>query len=173
MFSSSVWSHFDLTAFNRPRALLLPESFSARYSARLRANEAKIAHPYKTLPSPSNTCSEGESNIPSSPETSRNNTRAQNERDESQIIIVLEQSPTDEKFNFVSSLNYKSLGTFNVVLEHPNAAKRNARYINLTHLELYPHPDRDALVLYNSSASDFCATGASSKQDHAGSPSNA
>ena len=163
--SRKTLDEFDLTTFNRPtiRALLLPESHSARHSVRLAENEAKIAHvtSYKPLPSPSNSCSEDESSIPrapSGPNTSRNNTGAEKERDESQIIIVLKQSRFDEKFKFSSSSNIRGLETSNdVVLKHPNSENQDVCYINLVHLEFYPDPDCDALVLYNRSTSEFTA----------------
>ena len=163
--SSQNLDEFDLTAFNRPtiRALLLPESSSAKHSVRLAENKAKVAHvaPCKPLPSPSNSCSEDESSIPrasSCPKTSGNNTRAKKERDGSQIIIVLEQSRVDEKFKFVSSSDIRGLRTGNdLVLKHPNSENQDICYINLVHLEFYPDPDRDALVLCNRSTSEFTA----------------
>ena len=156
---------FHLTAFNRPtvRAILLPESISAKYSVHLAENKAKIAHvvPCKPLPSPSNSCSEDESSIlqaPSGPKSARNNVRAKQGSNGSQIIIVLEQSRVDEKFKFVSSSDIKGLRTGNdVVLKHPNSGNRDVCFINLVHFEFYPDPDRDALVLCNRSSSEFTA----------------
>ncbi|KAL9124452.1 MAG: hypothetical protein Q9217_006215 [Psora testacea] len=157
---------FDLTAFNdRPtvRALLLPESRSAEHSVRLAENEAKTAHvaPYEPLPSPSNSGSEDECSIPraaSGPKTSGNNARAREARNGSQRIIILEQSRFDEKFKFVSSSDIGGLATGNdVVLKHPNSENQDICYINLVHLEVYPDPDRDGLVLCNRSTSGFIA----------------
>lgn len=157
---------FDLTAFNdRPtvRALLLPESCSAEHSVRLAENEAKTAHvaSYEPLPSPSNSSSEDESSIPraaSGPKTSGNNARAREARSGSQRIIILEQSRFDEKFRFVSSSDIGGLATGNdVVLKHPNSENQDICYINLVHLEVYPDPDRDGLVLCNRSTSEFIA----------------
>lgn len=126
--SRKTLTDFDLSNLNRPRirALFLPESFSAEYSARLAENKAKIAYvaPYKPLPSPSNSSSEDESSIPrapSSPNTSANNARAKKESDGNHIIIVLEQSRGDEKFKFVSSSDITTLTGNDVVLRHADS----------------------------------------------------
>ena len=151
---------FDPTAIS---AILLPESSSADYSAHLEENFAKVAQvaPYKNLPSPSNSCSKYESNasqIASGPKSSRNSSSKKKERGGSQLVIVLEQSRDDEKFNFVSSSSIKGLRSGNdVVLKHPYLGTQKKCYINLLHLELYPNPDSDAMVLYNRSTIEFTA----------------
>ncbi len=163
--SRRTLDEFDLTAFGRRTicAILLPESSSADYSAHLAENIAKVAQvaPYKTLPSPSNSSSEDESNASqtaSGPKSSRKSSRKKKEREGSQLVIVLEQSRDDEKFKFVSSSSIKGLRSGNdVVLKHPYLGIQDNCYINLLHLELYPDPDSDVMVLYNRSTSEFTA----------------
>ena len=143
---------YDLTDFDdRPeiRALLLPLSSSATHSVNLPENKAKVAQvaPCRTSPSPSN--SRLKDNIhPTSNTGSKNETRK---------IILLEQLPAHKKFNFVSSSDFREQEASNVVLKHPDPGDPSICYINRTHLELYPDPDRGALVLYNRSTSDFKA----------------
>jgi hypothetical protein len=63
---------------------------------------------------------------------------------------VLEQSEDKEKFTLGGSSNNE------VVLKHPRSADEESCYINLFHAQLYPDPDRDSLILFNSSTSIFC-----------------
>lgn len=130
-------------------AFLSPESPSAHHSAHLPENKTKVAYvaPYQPLPSPSSSCSEDKSWVPRTvpgPEEKGN-------IDGSRLVIVLGQSRDDEKFDIGS-------GTGNdVVLRHPSPGDQDDCYINLTHLQIYPDPDRDAMVIYNRSSSEFGA----------------
>ena len=64
-------------------------------------------------------------------------------------MILLEQSKNIEKFSLSRSLNNK------VVLKHHHSANKESCYINLFHAQLYPNPDCDSLILFNSSTSIF------------------
>ena len=68
-----------------------------------------------------------------------------------QNAILLEQSREKEKFTLGASLDN------DVVLEHidSDSPDQDPCYINLVHVQLYPDPDHDALILYNSSTSTF------------------
>ncbi|KAL9591316.1 MAG: hypothetical protein Q9179_007846, partial [Wetmoreana sp. 5 TL-2023] len=82
-------------------------------------------------------------------------------RGKRQSVIVLKRSRVDEKVSFVSAAGFKEREAGNttniIVLQHPDLEDSNCCYINLLHLEIYPCPDRDALLLCNRSTSDFTA----------------
>lgn len=151
------FNDFNLAAFSRRstvRALLLPESLSAKYSTCLVENKAKIAH-IAPLPSLSK-ASKHESTRVSSGKVPGDTAQAEKKTNGSQIVIVLEQSQVDEKFRFVSSSNIRGNNTCNnVVLKHPNSENQDVCYINLIHVEFYPDPDCGALILCNTSTSTF------------------
>lgn len=176
---------FDLTAFHRDTicAVLLPESLAACYSASLTENASTVSRvtPHKVLPSPGNSDSEDDSvdnfeqgsqdnsmnnsedglkedsenddglkRRASAPNDLEGSTQLTGERDDTRRVIVLEQFRDEEKFTFGSAQGNK------VVLRNPiSKTEKDLCFVNLLHLELYPDPDRDALVLNNPSTSDF------------------
>ncbi len=145
----------DLDLFDEStiRAIVLPDSKSAAYSAYLQDNDSQVSRIIPPVPlsssSGSSSSSEDESSI--LPETTpKNHTDAvKRTRNRIQLAIILKQSRDKERFTFGASLDN------DVVLKHPDPTDHEWCYINLFHAQLYPHPDRDALEIYNSSTSTF------------------
>jgi hypothetical protein len=138
----------DLPYDGKPnlRAILLPTSESAIYSTRLQVNDGVVCSVKKSIPllSPCASSSEDEG---STALTSKDHTHTR--RNRSQAAILLEQSADKERFTLGASLDNE------VILKHPSPADEERCYINLVHAQLYPDPDRDSLILFNSSASNF------------------
>ncbi len=153
---------YDLTALNRHTtcAILLPESSSAKNSAHLAENSARVTYitPRKPLVSLTTSGSEDERSTPQRPSGIASPKKQISER---HAVLVLKQSRDNEKFefgSFGSSSSVKGLRTSKtVVLKHIDSDSEGLCYINLLHLELYPDPDVDALLLHNRSTSDFTA----------------
>ncbi len=153
---------YDLTALSRHTtcAILLPESSSAKTSARLAGKSAWAAYitPREPLVSPTTSGSEDERSTPRRPLGIASLKKQISGR---HVALILEQSRDNEKFefgSFGSSSSVKGLvPSKTVVLKHIDSDSDGLCYINLLHLELYPDPDVDALLLHNRSTSDFTA----------------
>ena len=144
----------DLNNNPNLRAILFPKSESALYSTRLQKNN-NMLFPVKEnicLLSPNVSSSEDKGSLTLNDEnTSKCQTHTTNRRrNQSQAIILLEQSKNKEKFTLGRSRDNE------VVLKHPRSADEESCYINLFHAQLYPDPDRNSILLFNSSTSIFC-----------------
>jgi hypothetical protein len=144
-------SHFDQS---NVRAVLLPKSESALYSLRLEENDS-VVYPIADsipLPSPHNSSSEDEGSTALTQVTSKGQAHGTTRRrSRSQAAIILEQSGDKERFTLGGSSDN------DVVLKHPDHADEDRCYINLVHIQLYPDPDRNALILFNNSTSTLGA----------------
>ena len=131
------------------RAIPLPTSESAIYSTGLQANDGvvcSIKNPIPLLsPCASSSEDEGSTTLTKSASKDHSHTR----RNRSQATILLEQSADKERFTLGASLDNE------VAPKHPSPADAERCYINHVHAQLYPDPDRDSLLLFNSSASTF------------------
>ena len=141
----------DLSRFDQLslRAILLPKSESALHSIRLEENDSVVCLIAGSIPllSPCNSSSEDEG---STQVTSKSHTHTTTRRrSRSQGAIILEQPGDKERFTLGASWDN------DVVLKHPDAADGDRCYINLVHVQLYPDPDHNALILFNSSTSAF------------------
>jgi hypothetical protein len=146
----------DLDPFDQStiRAILLPDSKSAAYSAHLQDNDSQVSRIIPSVPlsssSDSSSSSEDESSILPSETTPKKHTHVvKRRRNRIQLAIILKQSQDNERFTFGASPDS------DVVLKHPDPTDHEWCYINLLHVQLYPDPDHDALELYNSSTSTF------------------
>jgi hypothetical protein len=144
----------DLALPDNPnlRAILFPKSESALYSTRLQENKS-VLFPVKEniylSPDASSSEHEGSPTL-NDEDTSKCQTHtSRRRRNRSQGIILLEQSENKEKFTLGGSWDNE------VVLKHPRSADEESCYINLFHAHLYPDPDQDSLILFNSSTSIF------------------
>lgn len=81
--------------------------------------------------------------------TSKCDIRTTTRRNRRQHTILLERSGNKERFTFGRSLHNE------LVLRHSLPTDQEWYHINLLHTQLYPDPDRDSLVLFNSSISPF------------------
>jgi len=130
----------DLAGFDQSiRAIILPKSESAVHSLRLQLNEGVIWPITNSarLPSPcDSSCEDGIDDAI---------------RSSGQNAAILEQSREKENFTLGASLSS------DIVLEHIDSGypDEDQCYINLVHVQLFPDPDDDALILYNSSISTF------------------
>ena len=125
-----AFDSFDKTI----RAVILPKSESAVYSLCLQRNEEVIWPVLNSI------------HILSPCED-----RANAIYNPGQNAVLLKQSRKKEKFTLGVSLDN------DVVLEHidRDSHDQDLCYINLVHVQFYPDPDHDALILYNSSISIF------------------
>ena len=126
----------DLAGFDFSiRAIILPKSESAVHSLRLQGNRG-VVWPITSSARLLSPCDDGAHDATRNP---------------GQNAILLEQSREKEKFTLGSSLDN------DVVLKHidSDSPDQDLCYINLLHSQLYPDPDHDALILYNSSTSTF------------------
>lgn len=146
-------------------AIFTPKSPSAEYSAGLEQNCARIDHyaRYDPLPSPSTSDSGAESGMRppckrTLAKTSTKKARSWKRKGAGHAVIVLRQSRNDESFVFGSSQRTGN----EVVFKHQHPEEPACCWVNLIHLQLFPHPDNDVLVLYNQSTSAF-STQSSSK----------
>ncbi|KAH8797829.1 kinase-like domain-containing protein [Xylogone sp. PMI_703] len=142
----------DLSCFDQSnlRAILLPKSESALHSIRLEEND-RVVFPIADcipLPSPHNSSSEDEGSTALTQVTSKGLAHSTaRRRSRSQAAIILAQSRDKERFTLGGSSGN------DVVLKHPDPADEDRCYINLVQVQLYPDPDRDSLILFNSSTS--------------------
>jgi hypothetical protein len=124
----------DLAGFDKSiRAIILPKSESAVHSLRLQDNE-RVIWPITNSARFLSPCEDEAHDAIRNP---------------GQHAILLQQSREKEKFTLGASLDN------DVVLEHIDSDSQDLCYINLVHGQLYPDPDNDDLVLYNSSTSTF------------------
>ena len=126
----------DLAGFDKSiRAIIFPMSESAVHSLRLQGNDWVI-WPITNSARLLSPCEDEVHHAIRNP---------------GQHAILLEQSRENEKFTLGASLDN------DVVLEHidSDSPDQHLCYINLVHVQMYPDPDRDALILYNSSTSTF------------------
>jgi hypothetical protein len=117
------------------RAIIFPKSDSAVHSFSLQSNKNKgVIWPIKNSIRLLSPCEDGAHDVIRHPGA-----------------ILLSQSREKEKFTLGASMDN------DIVLEHvdSDSSEYNLCYINLVHIQLYPDPDHDALILYNSSTSIF------------------
>jgi hypothetical protein len=134
------------------RAILFPKSDSARYSTHLQENNSVLfVKENISLPLPNASSSEDEDSPTLNDEdTSKTQTHAtRRRRNRNQAVILLEQSENTEKFTLGRSSDNE------MVLKHLRSADEESCYINLFYAQLYPDPDRDSFILFNSSTSIF------------------
>lgn len=135
------------------RAILIPTSESTIYSLDLPEN-CGVCSPVgdsTQLPSPCSSSSEDEGSNPPSEAASGSRTHSNRRRRNRSRAIWLGQSGNTERFTLGASKSN------DVILEHPQHADEECCYINLVHVQLYPDPDRDSLVVYNNSNLVFFA----------------
>jgi len=139
------------------RALLLPISESAIYSCSLieeqplgpgRSLSHLFSHLRSTLPSPEDTSDEEDE--PANRESARppRSTSTLIRKPGHVPLVLLQQTPDDEKFAFGSSPK-------NHIVLKSSKSQPEICYVNLQHCVLYPNPDDTSITLHNPSGCEF------------------
>lgn len=149
------------TNSHRIRAILFPESSSATESCHGVLEESVIDDlvQKRLSPSPDDLSWEDEAEKGHDQARPTKHRHARTSQPPGrQPVILLIQSPEVHRFGLGSSQEN------DIVLKF-NGTGEEVCYVNWEHCHIYPHPDKDAVVLYNNSTSTFSIGGLESKSE--------